>query len=239
VKGVRRRRAEVHAVLTGDVVKSRRLTVGRLGEARKTIAEAVHGFRAGRSEAFRGEPEFFRGDAWQLVLIEPRWALRVALLTQAKLRSKLNVDTRVSIGVGVAGYVDPKQVSLSTGEAFTLSGRALDAMTRNFDLTGALPDRAGAMALWLPVALRLCSGFVRRWTRRQAEIVGHALLLQNPEHELIARTLNPPVAKQTVTQSLAGAGWRPLADAMKAFESTNWARVAGAPAPRESTNDEP
>ena len=158
---------------------------------------------------------------------EPRWALRVALYAKALLRSEASVDTRLSIGIGQMDKAGNKPISLATGEAFTLSGHALDDMTRHFDFTGDLPESAGTLKIWFPAILRLCSGLVRPWTRRQAEIVSQALLLEKPTHEQIAESLRPVVKKQTVTESLTGASWRPLLEAIKAFESTDWPTAIG------------
>lgn len=217
--------ADVLAVLTGDLIGSTRLSPERMGRTRAILEKAVREFRPRGPRAVCGAPEFFRGDSWQLLVREARWALRVALTIQAQLMAEVDVRTRISIGLGGAEVIDARRVSLSTGEAFTLSGRALDAMTGYFDLTGALPERAGALAGWFPALLHVCSGLVRPWTRRQAEIVSLALLPEQPTHEWIAHALRPQVAKQTVSESLAGAGWRPLLEAIRAFEETDWASV--------------
>ena len=218
----------VFAVLTGDLIGSGRLPPARLADTRRLLLEAARRFRATSRHAVLGAPEFFRGDAWQLVLKEPAKALRIALFIRALLSAEAEVETRVSIGIGCAEAINPR-VSLSTGEAFTLSGHALDEITGHFDLTGALPERAGALARWFPATLHLCSGLARLWTRRQAEIVSVALSRDNPTHEQIAKSLRPRVSKQTVTESLAGAGWRGLLEAIRACEETDWGSVIGAP----------
>jgi hypothetical protein len=212
----------VLAVLTGDIVGSTKLSVERMGRTRSVLEAGAREFRPRQARAVCGTPEFFRGDSWQLLVKEPRWALRVALTIRSQLIAELDVATRVSIGLGTATAIDTRRVSLSTGEAFTLSGRALDVITGYFDLTGAVPERAGPLARWLPAMLHVCSGLVRPWTRRQAEIVSLALLPDNPTHEWIASSLRPQVAKQTVSESLAGASWRPLLEAIRAFEETDW-----------------
>ncbi|HVH83346.1 MAG TPA: hypothetical protein VM713_03415, partial [Steroidobacteraceae bacterium] len=61
---------------------------------------------------------------------------------------------------------------------------------------------------------------------RQAEIVGLALLADNSTHESIAGTLRPRVSKQSVTESLAAARWRPLLEAIRVFEETDWDRLS-------------
>jgi len=215
----------IFAVLTGDIVSSRRLSAERLERTRRLIAEGAARFRSWQPHAVSGAPEVFRGDAWQLLLREPRWALRVALLLRARLLAGNDVRTRVSIGIGGVDVIDRRRVSLSTGEAFTLSGHALDTLSGYFDITGALPERAAPLAGWFPAMLHLCSGLVRPWTRRQAEIVSLALLADNPTHESIAGTLRPRVSKQSVSESLAAARWRPLLEGIRVFEETDWDRL--------------
>jgi hypothetical protein len=219
--------AGVFAVLTGDIIKSANLSAEQLDQTRAVILKGARQFREKSRRTVSGTPEFFRGDAWQLLLKEPGSALRVALYIRALLSAETDVQTRISIGIGSVDIINRTRTSLSTGEAFTLSGHALDKITGYFDLTGAIPDRAGPLASWFPAILYLCSGLVRPWTRRQAEIISLALLLDNPTHEQIARSLKPTVAKQTVTESLAGSGWRPLLEAILAFEETTWSTVVG------------
>jgi hypothetical protein len=216
-------RGSVIAVLTGDIIGSTGLSVAELAATRALVERYVRGFKPQPGQVACGAPEFFRGDSWQLLVKEPRWALRVALTIRAQLIAQLGVGTRMALGVGTAEHIDVRHVSLSTGEAFTLSGRALDAMTGYFDLTGALPARAGPLARWLPALLHVVSTLVRPWTRRQAQIVSLALLPDNPTHEWIAKSLSPPVAKQTVSESLGGAGWRALLEALRVCEDTDWA----------------
>jgi hypothetical protein len=220
----------VIAVLTGDIIASTQLSPQELSRTRSVVERGALALRPRPgARAVCGTPQFFRGDSWQLVVKEPRWALRAALMIRAQLIAQLEVGTRISLGVGTADHVDARRVSLSTGEAFTLSGRALDAMTGYFDLTGAVPARAGELARWLPALLHVCSTVVRTWTRRQAQIVSLALLPEEPTHEGIARSLQPPVAKQTVSESLSGAGWRALLEALRAFEDTDWAGLLAQP----------
>ena len=217
------------AVLTGDIIGSSRLSAAQLDRTRSLVLKGAQQFHSRSRRLVFGVPEFFRGDAWQLLLREPGQALRVALYIRALLSAKTGVATRIAIGIGPVDAINRSRTSLSTGEAFTLSGHALDEITGYFDLTGALPDRAAVLAQWFPAILHLCSGLIRDWTRRQAEIVSLALLSDGQTHERIARSLHPPVSKQTVSESLAGANWRSLLEAIRVFETTDWPGTVGWP----------
>lgn len=166
-------------------------------------------------------PEFFRGDSWQVLLEKPENALNLALLIQASLVEKLDVRTRAAIGIGTVASVDTT-IATSFGEAFTLSGHALENITGNGRLSGALPDHAGALGPWFPAILHICGGLAASWTRRQAEAMRLWLSLPSPTHEAIAQRLNPPVTKQSVGDILASANWHSLHEAMRAFHATDW-----------------
>jgi hypothetical protein len=170
-------------------------------------------------------PQFFRGDAWQMLLGEPELALRVAVFLRASVLAGGVADTRVVIGLGTVDMVNSEQVSLSTGEAFMLSGRGLDGLTQHFRFSIAVSKKAGPLADWLRVIGHLCDMLAGHWTSRQAEIVRVALTLDEPTQAQVAERLNPPVSKQAVTKALAGADRHGLRSAMKQFERTEWRTI--------------
>jgi len=163
------------------------------------VLDALTESKGWKAGLVRGKPEFFRGDAWQTLISDPREALRVALFVRASLLARDRTDTRISIGIGPVEQISKKRISLSTGEAFVLSGRALDEMTSYSRLTVALPDKVGPLKSWMPVLGELCDALIRGWTSRQAEMVRVALRLLGSSHEEIAGSLQRPVSKQAVT----------------------------------------
>ena len=214
------REASYAAVLTGDIIKSTDMTFERLADVRKTLGDAFE-----QIAPSQGRIEFYRGDGWQLWLSDAKAAFRLALYLRARLRAAHDADTRISIGLGGVDRPVSANIALSAGEAFTLSGRGLDAMPSHLALTAHLPKSSGALARWVPVACHLTDEIVGGWTQRQAEICAKALELGEATHQDIADSLEPPVAKQTVTASLAGAGWRALQAPLVAFEETDWACI--------------
>lgn len=123
------------------------------------------------------------------------------------------------------GQVDVGEVSLSEGEAFTLSGRNLQSLKTYNDMSISLPDRAGELTDWTAVTTELCNEFIRGWTRRQAEVVSVACLKWGKTHEEIGEGLTPPVSKQAVTKVLSSAHWRPISKLIELFEKTNWKQL--------------
>src|SRR6202012_891309 len=91
---------ELYAVLTGDLVKSSKLTPVELDGVREAIFEAADQIGAWQAGVIVGAPEFYRADAWQLLLSDPSKFLRVALYLRAALRRQKRWDTRIAIGLG-------------------------------------------------------------------------------------------------------------------------------------------
>jgi hypothetical protein len=167
------------------------------------------------------EVEFFRSDSWQVVVAEPGVALRAAMFIRASLLAEGGSDTRIAIGIGEVRRVVRGKVSLSSGDALTLSGHALDSMSPAFRMTIAASDAVGPLAPWLPVVACLCDSLIRLWTKRQAGIVRELLLaFPSRTHAEVADRLG--VTRQNVSKSLAGAGWQSLQEALRVFEETDW-----------------
>jgi len=212
----------IYAVLTGDLVKSSSLSAGELEAVRDCVLDSIGEIKAWKRGLVKGKPEFFRGDAWQLVIGLPESALRAAIFLRASVLAQGWVDSRISIGLGMVEDVSTKRVSLSTGQAFTLSGHGLDAMTMYARMTIQLSESTGNLANWAPVYGHLCDALIRSWTQRQAEIVRLAIANQDSTHEEIAAMLNPPISKQAATKSLSGANWYAIEEALHCFEQTCW-----------------
>jgi hypothetical protein len=216
---------EIFAVLTGDLVESKRLSTEQLDQVRANLRAAADEVKRWKRGLMRGTPEFFRGDAWQILLTDPKLALRVALFLRTSLLSGNLGDTRVVIGLGKVERVNTKRISLSTGQAFTLSGRELDKLTQYFRMSIVLPEEARVLGDWLRIVGHLCDMLIGHWTSRQAEIIRAALALDDPTQAEVAERLDPPVTKQAVTKALAGADWQGLRSALRQFEKTDWTKI--------------
>ena len=216
---------EYFAVLTGDVIKSSLLSKSDLEAVRSSLLNAVDTVTRWETGLVKGKAEFFRGDSWQLLLKNPALAMRVGVFLQASLLAKGKAVSRISIGLGKVENISPDRVSLSTGEAFRLSGHGLDRMTQYSNMTIEVPKSAEPLSKWLPVVGHLCDSLIGQWTERQAEIVCVAVGPKEPIHEEIAQKLNPPVSKQAVTKALNGANWRAIREAIHRFEKTAWESI--------------
>jgi len=215
-------KSKLYAVLTGDLVKSQKLSIEDLESARRHLLSAVDKVSDWKPGLVRGKAEFFRGDAWQLLLADPGQALRVAVYLRASVRAQGLSQTRISIGLGTVDLVDEERVSLSIGEAFVLSGHGLDKLKKQ-RLAIEVPHSVGVLTNWIRVVAHLCDAIVSQWTARQSEITTFALEPVERTHSEIAEELN--IKQQTVTNSLRGARWNAVQEGIELFDQTDWEAV--------------
>ncbi len=216
---------EYFAVLTGDIIKSSLLSKQDLDAVRSSLRSNVDVVKDWSRGLIYGKPEFFRGDAWQLLLKNPDLAMRVGVFLRASLRAEGKADSRISIGLGKAENISHRRISLSTGEAFLVSGYGLDEMTQYSNMTIEVPKATGLLCEWLPVVGHLCDSLINQWTKRQAEIVCIAVHPKELTHEKIAEKLQPIVSKQNVSNVLKAANWYVIREAIHKFEKIAWASV--------------
>ena len=214
-----------YAVLSGDLIKSEDLTRDRLADVRECLSEAAEDMNRWDHGLRIGDPDFFQGDAWQMSLSDAKWALRAMILMRASLLAQGLADTRVAVGIGTVEYVAEDRTSLSEGEAFTLSGRALNEMTQYFDFDVVVSEDVGYLAGWLRAIAHLSDSLVRQWTQRQAEIIRLALSPERPTHKAISQKLDPPISRQAVSKSLSEAGWHGIRSATEQLEGVDWAAL--------------
>lgn len=220
-----REEAQCYAVLTGDIVKSTSLQQQDFEFVRSCLLDAVGQARNWKRGLVKGKAEFFRGDAWQLLLAHPATVLRVSVFLRASLLADGKADTRISIGLGEVEAMSASRISLSTGQAFVESGRGLDRMTQYSKMTIEVPKSTGVFSDWLPVVGALCDSLVSQWTQRQAEIICLAICPDEPTQEEIAERLSPPVSRQAVTKALDIANWHSVRSLIRLFEATDWAAL--------------
>ena len=214
----------IYAVLTGDLIQSTEMSPDLVGEVRRTMDDAAHTVAEWREGLVVGGPEFFRGDAWQLALDDPRMFLRVALYLRARLRAmKPQTDTRIAVGLGPA-HVE-RQVSLSTGAAFVRSGRKLDSMEPWRLLAADTGDTSETMGA-LDALLAVCGAVAARWKPKQALIASLALDPRGMTQVEMARNLG--MTQQGISDALVSSDYRVLAEAVAWVEGLDWTKRVGA-----------
>ncbi len=214
----------IHAVLTGDLVASAESTPESVNDAVRALEEAADQFQrwSGHDTHFTR----FRGDGWQLYLDPPDLSMAAVLWLVARLRTRrTGLETRIALGFGTVDQLGTGESGLAdaSGEAFNLSGRALDDMPRHRRIVLAGP---GVVHGWQKALFDLALWIAGRWTPEQAEAV--TLVLDPHERRTqaeIAEILG--VTRQAVQARLSGAGWDALAGAVSAVREHDWSREDG------------
>ena len=192
----------VDAVITGDLVKSRKINDADIEKVidslKKTFVEINHQLLNGK-----GSFEIFRGDSFQGLIPQPQLALLVAIIIRTHLRTyepsigldrHLNTekpilnaysDARIAIGVGTIRY-NADKITESQGDAFLKSGNSFDKLSKE-------KERLAIVTPWekvnseLAVSCTLADALVSRWTASTAEAMYLHLLYGFNQKELATR----------------------------------------------------
>ncbi|MEP3480679.1 MAG: SatD family protein [Fuerstiella sp.] len=216
-------RQSVYAVLTGDLIDSTDLDTTSREEARKLVLSSVTKLDDwSKKKVVRGKPEIFRGDQWQALLTQPKFAFRAALYVRSKLIAT-GCDTRVSIAIGAVDRISRTSISRSDGDAFVRSGHGLDSMKTDSELAISLPDNMEESGRWLSAIAELSGAILIGWKRRQAEAVSFAIDPQDFNQQEIGKRLK--TTHQSVSKTLKAARWDALEVAIKSFEGFDWENI--------------
>lgn len=201
------------SVLTGDLVGSTKAAPTSTETAMDLLAETGAEVAAWMSGT--PSPRFtrFRGDGWQMLVTDPGFALRAALLLTARLRAAdLDLATRIAIGVGGIDSLGNASLADARGSAFEASGRTLDHMAR----TRRLAIEGDGITSLHRIIVELLDEIATHWTRQQAEATALYLHTDNPTLEQIATKLG--ISAQAVNYRLSGAGAAAIRRALKTWE---------------------
>ena len=213
-----------YAVVTGDIVRSTRLSREKFRDVQDSITRAGGDLATHLPGRLPFPIELSRGDSWQLFVPDPGDALRMALFVRAFIRAEAErVDTRFSIGVGTVDKLPDRTVGDGRGDAFRLSGERIEnkraprmQFAMEHDATqmradGWWEDRS------ISTMLAVMDAVVTRWTSAQATAVRGALL--NWKQEQIAETWpHGPITQQSASQHLDRAGWAGVYEALDYYE---------------------
>jgi len=208
------------AVLTGDLVKSSRLSAPELKQAMQTLRDAAKRFQAAFPDSILGELDVYSGDGWQMLMPDWRRSLRAAVFLRATIKGEKNLklDSRVAIAWGKVDQssINPSRISESTGEAFTESGRALAGMDSGAHMSLHAKANMGiADTGILSASVALLDNIVHRWKPAQARAVSLSLLGHTQEQ--VAANLG--VSQPTVHQAIQGCGWHGISDLLTTVEN--------------------
>lgn len=207
---------KVYGVITGDLIKSVEFRASRneiLFRLKEILASAPK--LAAHEEEFIIFSDIFRGDSFQGILSRPSSSLKIALYIQAELLRKpvgdVHVESRLGIGLGPVDFLDKNRIVESDGEAFRLSGQALDQTDKYRRLTMlSLSEEINQHLNLLAVSL---DAVMQRWSNEQAEAISY--WLQGQTQESIAHTLG--IKQPAVHQRLQLAGHFAIKGALEYF----------------------
>lgn len=210
---------KIFAVLTGDLVKSSRLSAPELKQAMQILRDAAKRFQAAFPDSILGELDVYSGDGWQILMPDWRRSLRAAVFLRATIKGEkyLKLDSRVAIAWGKIDQssINPSRISESTGEAFTESGRALADMDRGAHMSLHAKANMGiADAGILSASVALLDNIVHKWKPAQARAVSYVIL--GLKQEEAAEELK--ISQPTVHRSVTSAGWHPIEQLLKRTE---------------------
>ncbi|SEA51418.1 hypothetical protein [Alkalimonas amylolytica] len=178
-----------YAVLTGDLVQSRAIKAVQYDSVLYQLEQLF----ASQVETWGLSYNFYRGDAFQLLLTKPQYGVQLAISIRLTLLS-LAQDCKISIGIGEVTNLR-QDIKSATGPAFTLSGTGLDSLSGSQRLQ--IHCQQSELQAILAVPVRMADAMVANLTARQAEAVLLHLINPGLAHEAIAQKLGTSRANVT------------------------------------------
>lgn len=206
----------VDAVITGDLVESRRINDDDIEKVIKSLKDTFEEINRVLLNG-KGTFEIYRGDSFQGLIPQPELALLVAIIIRARLRTYTPSfampvrhktdkpilyaysDARIAIGIGAIRY-NAGRITESQGEAFQNSGNSFDALSKE-------NERLAIVTPWeninneLAIECKLADALISTWTASTAEAMYHHLLYGTNQKDLATKfeITQPGVHKRLVT----------------------------------------
>ncbi len=202
------------AVITGDIIDSRRLEEGR------RLHQVLETTLTGLAERYGGDHQRYRGDGFQLAIARAEAALEAAVALRAALIAHSETghrwDARLAVAVGHDDWRPGEALASADGPVFVASGRGLDALDES-DARLALRrpdvDEAPCEAL----LVRHLDAMLADWSPRAAEAVGLRLTEVLTQQALAERL---GIRQPSVHKRLRAARWPLLADTLAHFRAS-------------------
>jgi len=210
-------------VLSGDLVKSSHRNAKRsaIMNGLALAVESTRGYLKERQCQLYFS-DFYRGDAFQCAVTDPSYLLWTAVFIRTeliKMRSEGTcVDARLGLGFGPVSAWDSRNITSSDGEAFRLSGKALDSLKsgkekyRRLRIMTPWPDESPCFS----ILVSFLDALMQRWTPEQAAAMAFFLRGKGQKE-----TSNIFKVKQPAVQGrLQTAGHFAVNEALELFSQT-------------------
>jgi predicted XRE-type DNA-binding protein len=192
------------SILTGDIINSRKNDDLFWLE---TLKETLHTF--GESPKYW---QIYRGDSFQLEIKNCENAFYAALKLKSHLKSTLNIDVRIGIGIGKKEF-NVDKITESNGEAFINSGYAFDTYLKK--QTIAIKTPWEEIDEELNIAFDLALLTIDSWTKNSAEVFKLSLASENSTQKEIAEILG--ITQSSVSERCKRAGFESIMRLEKRF----------------------
>lgn len=199
----------MRAVLTGDIVNSTRLEKLEEKKLQRILLQILHAYKH----------EFYRGDSFQVYFKKAEEGLRIALLCRTAAiglsdkKNDVSFDMRIALGIGKVDTV-VRSLKTAKGEAFILSGRALDEIAKTNTKLAIVTTDALAKE-----GLRVISDYINAifntMTAKQAEVMFE--LLKGRTQFEVARKLKK--TKSTISQHVSAGRWPEIDRLLMQYEN--------------------
>nr|WP_320120209.1 SatD family protein [uncultured Marinifilum sp.] len=183
------------AVLTGDIINSRKGNVTEWLNSLKTVLQK-----------YGNEPkqwEIYRGDSFQLV-ISPEEALVAAFHIKASLKQTKNYDVRIGIGLGEESHSAYK-VSESNGGAYVNSGECFEKLKKQ---TLALGSNNNDFDNTINLILSLILLSANSWSNTVAKTIKTSLENPDKHQKEIAKLLGK--SQSSISEALKRGGYEEI-----------------------------
>lgn len=226
----------IHGIITGDIVSSREIEAS----IREKLFDDIGLLLKELKKKWINTYETYRGDSLQCEVRTPEHSLRVALIIRSFFRAYLpdelkpkaalkkgkqrgtskgyfatNFDVRLGIGIGKVDFIKKNKITSSDGEAFRLSGEALDNLSPGMQRMG-LKTFDPALNEQMEPSVLLLDALIQKWTQNQAELVLYKL--QDKKEDEIAGQLK--ITQSAVNQRTKTAQWMAIEKLILYFEKT-------------------
>jgi hypothetical protein len=209
---VKEKNKKLYSVITGDIVKSSKLSIDKHKLLVKIMRNCSKEISKVFPDSLKYQPELFRGDSWQVLIKKPELALSIALFYRAYLRAKMqlsSIDARMAISIGTVDFIES---SFGVGDAYKISGKALDKKgKRKIKFVSDILLNSDVIDL----LIQNTDFISARWTSKQCKIV--LLALQNKDQKAIASKLR--ISQQAVSKQIDAAGWMIVYDNVAYFKN--------------------
>lgn len=200
------------AIITGDIIDSTEI---HFDNREHTFAQFNEGFEIIK-EKFKIKYEWYRGDAFQVKTDLISSGLRIALMIKFWIKSfekeaKKTHDVRLSLGIGTI-EIDKKELLMSDGEAFRISGRNLDGL--KFSKQSFIIDTVDSNSNALKMESVLLNALIENITTTQSKVLFYKL--KGCKEDEIAKILG--LAQSTINQHSNAGNWNTISKYLDYFE---------------------